>query len=199
MSKRRENNRKIYVVLLVLLFAVTSAFIGTLAKYATSDTVTDDTVAAKFGLNIPDSIDLFSDSYDNVDADVTGKKIIAPGTSGQSSFVVTGTSEVAYRVSANVSVVYSEEWNGYEPLLFSLNGDDWYDLADFQQRLSTALESEVMEPNEAYTSTHTIHWEWPFYVSAENDIKDTAMGVLAAGETVPNVVVNIEVTATQID
>ena len=199
MTKKKTTDRKTLIALLILLVVITGAFIGTLAKYVTSSTVSDDAVAAKFGLNIPGTIDLFSDSYDNVDADTEGKKIIAPGTSGQNVFVVTGTSEVAYKVSADVSVVYSEEWDGYEPLKFSLDGTTWTNLDDFQQDLSAELESEVMLPNTEYSSTQTIHWKWPFDVSQANDVKDTAMGVMAAGGTVPNVTVDIKVTATQVD
>ena len=198
-TNEKRRNKKGLILLWALLAVVTCAFIGTLAKYTLSGDVSDDAAAAKFGLNIPTGIELFSSAYDNVGADIDGKKIIAPGTSGQSAFSVTGTSEVAYKVGADVAVVYSEEWDGYAPLLFSLDGEVWMDLAAFQQKLSTELASEVMEPNTAYESAQIIHWQWPFDVSSANDIKDTAMGVKAADGTVPEVTVNITVTATQID
>ena len=199
MTRKKTTNRKPLIALLVLLVVITGAFIGTLAKYVTSNNVSDGAVAAKFGLNIPGTIDLFSDSYNSVEADTEGKKIIAPGASGQNVFVVTGTSEVAYRVSAEVSVVYSEEWDGYAPLKFSLDGDIWTNLDDFQQELSAELESDIMAPNAEYTSTQTIHWKWPFDVSPADDVKDTAMGVMAAEGTFPKVTVDIKVTATQVD
>ena len=46
---------------------------------------------------------------------------------------------------------------------------------EFQANLSSALASEVMAPGEEYTNTQTIYWQWPFYVSDENDIRDTEM------------------------
>ena len=199
MTKKQKNREKALVALLILAVLATGAFIGTLAKYVTSGTVSDDAVVAKFGLNVPNVIDLFSDSYTNVEADMDGKKIIAPGTTGQYTFVVTGTSEVAYKVSADITVTYSEEWNDYAPLKFSVNGTDWTDLTEFKVNLSNALASETMAPGEEYTSTKTIYWEWPFYVSDEKDKSDTEMGVAAATETAPKVTVSIEVTATQID
>ena len=199
MTETKKNRKATLILLLVLLVAITSAFVGTLAKYMTSETVSDDTVVAKFGLNIPNSIDLFSDSYSNVKSDTDGKMIIAPGTSGHYNFAVTGTSEVAYTVSADITVTYSEEWDDYEPLKFSINGDDWTDLEDFKGNLSTALASNTMAPNETYSNAQTIYWRWPFHVSPENDIKDTAMGRLAVGGTAPQVTVNIEVTAAQVD
>jgi len=199
MAEKQKNIKKVIVALLICSVMATGAFIGTLAKYVTSGTVSDDAAVAKFGLEIPNTIDLFSDSYTNVEAEVDGEKIIAPGTTGQYTFEVTGTSEVAYKVSASVTVMYSEEWDGYEPLEFSINGTDWTNLADFKISLSNALATETMAPGEEYAKTQTIYWRWPFYISSENDIKDTEMGVAAATETAPKVTMSIEVTAAQID
>ena len=198
MTKKQKNRRAILIALLFLSVIVTSAFIGTLAKYITSGTTSDDAVAAKFGLNIPNTIHLFSDSYTNVTADTSDKKIIAPGTTGFYNFVVTGTSEVAYKVSANITVTYSEQWNEYEPLEFSIDGTVWTSLDQFKTNLSTALQSETLSPNEAYSSTQAIHWRWPFHVSPENDIKDTEIGMAAATGTAPKVTITIEATAAQI-
>ena len=199
MKEKKKNRKLMLIATLVLAVAITGASIGTLAKYITSGTVSDDAATAKFGLNMPNTIDLFAEEYNNVASDSVGKKIIAPGTTGSSSFEVTGSSEVAYKVSATVTVTYSEEWDEYAPLEFSLNGDDWLSLAEFQTALSGALASKTIAANESYESTHTIHWSWPFHTSVENDVKDTALGVLAAGGEAPTVTVEIEVTATQVD
>jgi len=197
--KNKKNKRSWFIVLLVILLIVTGAFIGSFARYLTTSTVSDNAVTAKFGLGIQNNINLFSDSYTNVQADTEGKKIIAPGTEGMYQFEVTGTSEVAYKISANVNVIYSDEWNGYAPLKFSINGLDWTDLDEFKENLSTALESNVMPPNGNYTNAQTIYWKWPFSVSSENDIKDTAMGSAASEGSAPKVTVSIEATAAQID
>ena len=198
--KKKETNRKMIIIALLLVSVLaTGAFIGTLAKYATSGDSSDSATAAKFGLNVPNSIDLFSDSYTNVTADEEGKKIIAPGTGGQYQFEVTGNSEVAYKVSADISITYSEEWKEYAPLEFSLDGTVWTSLSDFKENLSTALARETMAPGEEYTNKQTIYWQWPFYTSDEEDAKDTALGVAAAAQTAPKVTVNIKVTATQLD
>ena len=198
MEKLRKNRKKALLLALILSVVATGALIGSLAKYVTTGTVEDSAVAAGFGLNIPNTINLFSDSYTNVKADTEGKKIIAPGTKGQYMFQVTGTSEVAYKVSAEVTVTYSEEWEDYAPLVFSINGTDWTDLAAFKENLSTVLAADTMAPGAEYTSTQTIYWSWPFYISDENDTKDTAMGAVAAAETAPEVTVSIEVKAEQI-
>ena len=198
MTKEKKNKKRLLIVLLALLVAVTGAFIGTLSKYSTSKTGSDDAAVAKFGLNIPNTINLFSDSYTNVDADIDGKKIIAPGTSGEYAFEVTGTSEVAYKVSAGITVAYSTEWNGYEPLEFSVDGENWTGSEAFKTNLSERLESKTMNPNEDYASTQTIYWRWPFYKSVENDAKDLAMGLAATSDPAPKVSVTIEVIATQV-
>ena len=199
MMEKKKNRKYMLLVLLVLLVVITSALVGTIAKYITTEIVSDDAVTAKFELNIPNTVNLFSDSYTNVEADVEGKKIIAPGTTGQYMFEVSGTSEVAYTVEADISVTYSEEWSEYKPLEFSINGTTWTSLAVFETNLSNALESEVMAPNTQYASTQTIYWRWPFHVSSENDIKDTEMGVAAAEGTAPKVTIDLELTAVQVD
>ena len=199
MTKTKSNKKVLLIALLVLLIAITGAFIGTLARYITTNSVSDDAVVAKFKLDVPSTIDLFSDSYTNVEADSTGKKIIAPGTEGEYIFEVTGTSEVAYEISATVSVEYSAEWDNYAPLEFSLDGNTWINEAAFMTALEAVLDSEALEPNEPYTSTQTIYWKWPFHTSDENDVKDTAMGLKAATGTAPKVSVNFEVAAVQVD
>ena len=192
--------KKAVLILFLLLFViVSSTFIGSLAKYLAQNTATDETVTAKFGFDIPTTISLFSDSYTNVQADELGKHIIAPGTSGQATFEVTGTSEVAFEVAAEVKVTYSDAWDGYTPLEFSLDGTEWTALEEFETAMSSALGSETLSANDAYSNTQTIHWKWPFHTSLANDKKDTDMGLAATGETAPEVAVSIVVTAVQID
>ena len=137
-NDKRSKRRFLFILIVLLCVAITGTLIGTIAKYVTKQTVSDDAVSAKFGLGIPNTINLFSDSYTNVTSDTTGKKIIAPGTSGQYKFEVTGTSEVAYKVEAEISVVYSDEWEDYTPLEFSIDGETW---TSFTDRKSTRLNS----------------------------------------------------------
>jgi len=199
MLTKQKNKRTRLIALLALFVTVTSIFIGTLAKYVTKETISDSAVVATFGLNIPNEINL--DSYTNVTADAEGKKIIAPGTTGHYDFTITGTSEVAYKVLADITLTYSDEWEDYEPLKFSFDGENWLDLATFKTTLSGLLESEELEPNETYTTEQAIHWEWPFHTSEENDIKDTALGVMSADseQGTPSVTLSIKATAEQID
>ena len=199
MTANKENRKTMLIALLVLLVIATGAFIGTIAKYVTSGTASDSAVVAKFGLNVPNTIDLFADSYTNVQADADGKKIIAPGTSGKYDFEIAGTSEVAYKVNADISITYSEEWGEYKPLEFSRDGLSWKGFNLFKTDLESALESETLVPNTAYASEQAIHWRWPYYVSDADDIKDTNVGVKAAEGAAPSVTVTIKVTAVQVD
>jgi len=196
--RSKKSKKGLLVLLLIFMVVVSSVFIGSLARFLTTTEVSEEAVVAKFGLNIPNTIDLFHDSYTNVAADTEDKKIIAPGTSGEYTFEVTGTSEVAYSVSADVSVTYSSEWGDYKPLEFSLDGETWTDLENFKTDLSLALKSNVLTPNSAYTNAQTIYWRWPFSTSTENDIKDTAMGSAAATASAPKVTVVIKATAAQV-
>ena len=198
-EKRKRRGTLMLIAVLVFTLAITTLFVGTLAKYITSSTVSDDAVVAKFGLGVPGTINLFADSYTNVQADESGKKIIAPGTDGSYKFDITGTSEVAYQVSADITVDYSEEWGEYAPLMFSINGSTWTDFAQFETDLGAALSSVTMAPNSPYESTQTIYWRWPYSVSDGDDIDDTSMGALASAGTAPAVSIEINVTATQVD
>ena len=198
-EKKKKRNAILIVAVLLLLVAITSIFIGTLSKYITSTTQSDEAVVAKFGLNVPNSIDLFSDTYTNVTADEAGKNVIAPGTSGSYNFVVNGTSEVAYKVEADISLTYSEDWDEYEPLLFSIDQSVWTDFDVFKTNLTAELSNELLNPNEIYENMQTIYWSWPYSVSPEADISDTAMGKKAATGTAPSVTVDLTVTAVQVD
>jgi len=199
MEKKKKNSRSLLIVLVILLLAVITAFVGTFASHIISREVSDGATVAKFGLNIPATIDLFSESYTNVKTDTDGKKIIAPGTDGQYKFEVSGTSEVAYKVSSNIAITYSDEWNEYEPLEFSIDGTTWTNFSQFHENLNDALAGNILPPNTPYVSTQTIYWRWPFSVSSGNNEKDTEVGIGAAEGSAANVTVDIEVIAAQVD
>ena len=201
-KKKRKYNLVLVLVLLLFLVTISSVFLGTLSKYMTTESVSDDASVAKFGLNVPKTIDLFAESYTNgeainVSSDEEGKKIIAPGTSGYYEFEVSGTAEVAYQVSATIEVLYSVEWEGYEPIQFSLDGSDYTTLEAFETNLAEELSSDVKGPNQPYKSKQTIFWKWPFSVTDDTDILDTKMGQKAATDTAPTVNVELTVTAVQ--
>ncbi len=144
----------------------------------------------------------------------TGDKVIAPGTQGEmTQFNVSGTPEVAVRVTfgaelslKNWTVPAADGTKEYCPLVFTVNDTDYKmeageSVADFENKVKTAIEkvSADYAPNTNLSDAGqnlNVSWEWPFQTSAENDVKDTALG---DAETPAQVTLTVSATVTQID
>lgn len=104
--------------LMIMLCLISTCAIGTtFAKYVTSDTATDSARVAKWGVRLTmQGDDLFDNQYAtdsnayagslSVDA---SSDVVAPGTSGSTTFTITGSPEVA----VNVQIAFS----GYDIVL----------------------------------------------------------------------------------
>ena len=57
MTKNQTNKKSILIALLILSVVASGALIGTLAKYVTSGVIIDNAAVAKFGLEVPNTID----------------------------------------------------------------------------------------------------------------------------------------------
>ena len=148
--------------------------------------------------------------------------VVAPGTTKTAAaFGLTGIPEVATRVTYTLdNFALSTNWldqNGdfYCPLVFTVNkgsatteikGIDYTSAAAIKAAIDSALEDCKQEfaPNTdlstAIASTKVaLSWEWPFYVSDANDVKDTALGNQASIGNAATVAVTLTCTATQID
>ena len=206
-------------VLLVGVLLTTSVIGGTFAKYVTSDTETDTARVAKWGVEVDVVIDgAFATEYDiktatddlngtaiaksvvNVAAD---KNLVAPGTEGTllAKAAISGAPEVA----VNITKVADLKLAGWEvggvyycPLIINgIKGLDYSSMAEFEAAVEASLAVNVnCQANADLAQDTTVAWEWPFYVSAENDVKDTALGNLA---TAPTIEFTYTVTVTQID
>lgn len=110
-------------VLLIAVMMTTCAISGTFAKYVTSAEGSDSARVAKWGVKVTaQGPSNFSNEYATHDKDFTGelsvksiddKKVVAPGTSskdvnGETVFTITGTPEVATRVTLSVAEGYSD-------------------------------------------------------------------------------------------
>lgn len=105
---------KIAAVVFTLCLITTCGISSTLAKYTTGGTVTDSARVAKFGVHLEMQNDTaFKNEYATDDADYSGSlsvkseddaKVVAPGTSGSSSFAITGTPEVAVEVTIDLTI-----------------------------------------------------------------------------------------------
>ena len=149
-----------------------------------------------------------------VKAGTQGDKVVAPGTKGDmASMTLTGTPEVAVKVTYKATQFKLTNWvvgsSDYCPLVFTVGTNEYKigntgidDVADLEDAVKNAIQgySKEYAPGTDLATVAgeslDVSWEWPFSTSAENDVKDTALGNAA----VPGVVeLNITTTVTQID
>lgn len=232
--------------LLLALVLVTSCFVGgTFAKYVTSGHGNDYARAAMFGVTVTatGSDGVFAKEYASNTEGYDGNtvvakagmnyKVVAPGTKSSDTaplaVTLTGTPEVAVKVTYKADVVMLEDWedkngNFYCPLIFTItNGTNTTTVSTatpginsaetFQNAIKNAIEnvSATYAPNTdlATATGHELKvtWVWPFETGttetekAANNIKDTYLGDKAAegGTDIPAVTLGVTATVTQID
>ena len=151
-----------------------------------------------------------------VQADSKDTKVLAPGTKGTLATVaLAGTPEVDVQVDfvADLTLTGWLDENGdvYCPIIFTVGGaemkwDSTYaDVAAFATAVSEAIEdyTEYYHTNTDLTTVDgaalEITWEWPFYTSDENDVKDTFLGDEAAAGRASEIAIEMTVTVTQVD
>lgn len=153
-----------------------------------------------------------------VQADTQNVDVFAPGTKGEQTgaITVTGKPEVDVEVvySADVSFdgwTLSDGTTFYCPLIFNINGTEIKQDSTITSAaaFAAAIKAEIEGLDATYHTntdlsaqagnTVDISWEWPFYVSAENDVKDTDLGNQAAAGSASKVSITYSATATQID
>ncbi len=208
---------RIASVLLVAVLLTTCIISGAFAKYITTANGADQAQVAKFGVNITvaDDFGAFATQYDKEDNQYAGTLAVqsntsvgdntdnrvAPGTKGQMSFSITGTPEVAVRLSvvANATPIHLAAGtynlaagayaNGatevvttadYEPIKFYFGTtaiDENTEYTMTLAELETALEtlSGDKDPNTTLDVTYYIGWNWEF----EGNFEATIDGVAA--------------------
>ena len=226
---KKNKMMRLASALLVLTLLTTCVISGTFAKYVTAHNATDTARVAKWGVEVSlAAYDLFDTEYAKNDtyASISGNAVVssdtdnllAPGTTKSLAGIsITGQPEVAVRVSYDSTVTISG-WavpgdDFYCPLVLSFNyngnistldGKAFDSAADFK----TAIEERIdayktdYEANEVLGQINddlSITWTWEYSSSAENDIKDTALGDQAAAGTASTFKLALEVTVTQID
>ena len=219
-------------VLMLALVLITSCFVGgTFAKYVTSGGGSETARVAKFGVNVNASSGMFSTAYAKKDNSFTldantvvsyngQDKLVAPGTTqNMAEFGLTGSAEVAVRVSYELETFNLTNWttNGtdeYCPLVFTVNGTKYSidgttitTVAELQTAVINAVNnySKDYKANTDLSTTTAdnlqISWEWAFSTSDANDVKDTALGKRAADDVNDAGKIDMKLTATvtQID
>lgn len=220
--------------LLVAVLLSTCTISSTFAKYVTEGSANDSARVAKFGVTVTgttgDANQAFAKEYAASDATYTGVSVaasvnvIAPGTSGtMSTFEVTGTPEVAVRVTYTPTVDLGNNWidkdnEFYCPLKvtvgeITLCGLDYTSADDFETAIKDNIAAATADYGpgtdlSAVNDDLQISWEWLFesdggsyLANAQTDEKDTFLGDRAAG-TVDNagtISIDVTCTVTQID
>ena len=197
----KRDNKLVKFTIFVLLITIVAILLvsGTFAKYTSTKTGLDKAVVARWDVsagNVDTEVDIFGESkiYDTygigVDNDVSvltatddidvknaENGIIAPGTWGHFSYVLTNKSDV----NATYSIDYTVENEGV-PLKWSIDGKTWNDdLTDIQ---ATGI---AMENGE---ETIDIYWMWEF------NGDHTALGI---ADTLATPTIQIAVTFDQAD
>ena len=221
---RKNRMMRLASALLILTMVTTCAISGTFAKYVTSDSATDSARVAKWGVGVEvTGENAFLLTYDTdddscsstIEKSVTTSSagddpIIAPGTKGTLGTVtITGSPEVAVNVKKDATLeltgwkVGSDE---YCPIIFTVGTTEYKigdtgiaTIADLIAKVEAAVECDNnYAPNTELANTDdvTVKWAWPFYVSADNDVKDTALG---DADTAATISFSCTTTVTQID
>ncbi len=209
---------------MVLALGTTCFMSGTLAKYVTSGQGTDSARVAKFGVKITANGETFTNEYAKDDTSftlaastvVSADDVVAPGTAKDMlSMTLTGTPEVAVRVSYDVTEFELTNWttNGtdqYCPIIINVNGTKYNCL---EATNIDSFKNNVIGAIEDYSKDYiagtdlagvedeslAISWEWPFSTSEANDVKDTALGDRAAADNAATIKLTVKTTVTQID
>lgn len=210
--------------LLLVLVLVTSCFVGsTFAKYTVGGNGSDSARVAKFGVNVTATGTMFAKEYATDDRSagtitksvISTDKVVAPGTKGNmASMTLTGTPEVAVRVSYAVNKFELKGWTTdgtteYCPLVFTVGTANYKigdagitSVSDLQDKVTAAITaySKDYEANTDLSGVGAdslkVSWAWAF---EGDDAKDTALGSRAAEDKAATVELEITTTVTQID
>lgn len=222
--KKQNTIYKIAGLLFTLVLVTSTLVGGTFAKYTTSETGTDSARVAKFGVTITANGTTFAKEYATDDAGVKGTitnsvvstdKVIAPGTKGNmASMTLTGTPEVAVKVSYDATVELGDKWVGsseneyYCPLEITVGNTTFkgttYESADaFENAIKTAIDgySKEYAPNTDLSTkgaeSLNISWAWAF--EGNDNVKDTYLGDQAVANNAATISIEVKTTVTQID
>lgn len=239
---KKNKMMRLASLMLVLVLATSTVISGTFAKYVTSGTGSDSARVAKFGVVVTGTTgnanQAFAMEYAKDDAQYDAQydesavtvaastNVVAPGTKGSfSNFTVTGTPEVAVRISYNADVVNLENWladtdndgeydDEYCPIIIYVNTTPYYingvDIGTVDQ-LENAVNYAIQSATKDYApgtdlsqvnDDLNVSWEWAFEggIPIQDNEYDTDLGNWALHENfAPTISINVTCTVTQID
>lgn len=221
-----KKGKKLLVVVLLCSTFITAHFISsTYAKYTSSMETTDTARVAHWDINVENEVDLFKESViQGLNGSSTNKdNIIAPGTSGEYTFIISGTAETAYAIDIDVDV--DDFTNGR--IHYYLDNKDLGVGEEGIQAFVFILESmfangKVYAPGCDLLNTldkdgkHTIGWKWEYEEQDTEgnlyDSLDTNLGIKAdtylkennepenttPSDEVPGLKLKVSITARQV-
>lgn len=182
-----------------LVLVATCFITNAWAKYTKTVSATDTATVAKFAVDFKNgqskiendqTVDIFTTQLSNIKKDgenntVEGKKLIAPGSNGSFTVVITNESEVS--IKATVACKLD---NPDVPLVFCVDNKD----GDYKSANQAFTDINVtLDVNGTVKEkTYTIYWKWAF---EGNDKTDTSLG---ESKTDITVTATLTLTAEQV-
>ena len=161
---KKNRMMRLASMLLVAVLMTTCTISGTFAKYVTKGEASDTARVAKWGVTVTPNGTIFAKEYDVDDGTYSGTgdksvissdewDVIAPGTTKSMTEVqITGTPEVATRVTYDADVALDGDWivagDEYCPIIFTVEGKTYgmYGMpADYTFGTMDVLEQAVEE------------------------------------------------------
>ena len=224
---------KIASCLMVAVLLTTSFVSGTYAKYISENRGSDGARVAKWGVKIATKTNgLFSHSYVNtskVNGAAEGSSVsvtssgdsndyvIAPGTSGNTTILLSGSPEVAVdvkfimNVESDVIVPVRTQlssnrtlYESYTPVKFTLTDSKGNEIAQGtlnDVKVAFNALSAQYGPNKNLNETYKLSWNWPIDGDNEADtyLANVAAGIIDDEATKTAIKFNYTVSVTQID
>lgn len=202
-----RKNKTMQMILITLLIAIIALVLvsGTYAKYTSSASGSDTARVAKWSFNVGEDdivskntfkfnlFDTINDSNGtDTETDVVSSnedQVIAPGTSGNFKLVLKNKSET----SAKYGITYTVTNTASIPVKFSVNGTDWKDSLD------DVVADDVNTKLNANTGSTTINIQWKWAYESDNIVDDDITDVNLGKAGTAKLIVQADVTATQID
>lgn len=232
MKIMKNKSVKIAALAIMLCLLTTCAIGTTFAKYVTGAAAEDYARVAKWGVKIDIAGDeMFKNAYEADATALAGKlsvhsnstdKVVAPGTSGETTFTLTGSPEVA----ANIAITFdytsdivlpagsvTGQTEDYYPVVFTLTQTKGYDGAAMNVEIAKgnlkAIKDAINGFNQNYAAKgldldaeFVLSWAWAY--ESGNDAADTLLGDIIAGEAtatgaVTSLAYDLSITVTQVD
>ena len=211
------------IILLLCSTLITAHFTsGTYAKYTSSMDTTDTARTARWGINVENEVDLFKESVIKGlnGSSINDDNIIAPGTSGEYTFVISGTAETAYKIDidAEVKDYTNSRIKCYLDDRYAGSGEEG--INKLKGLLENLLSGTIYPAGHSLEKDgiHKIGWKWEYEEQMDDgnlyDAVDTDLGNkvdtylkdattssedFTPSENAPGVKMTVKITATQVE